>query len=149
MREFSRALYRHLRPLVTAPPGISSTQAHVQLLEACERGVDLFFSEPEVRHRCPGVVFGGARHLFTVGDQVAVHRAVETMFSLLGPVADKVAQEQVQTCAAFTRGGQACQRIPRPGRRYCPSHRHLEETLERPEVLYGGETASTDREPPA
>jgi hypothetical protein len=33
-------------------------------------------------------------------------------------------------CRAHTRKGTPCQREPLPGRDYCPSHKHLEETFE-------------------
>ena len=34
-------------------------------------------------------------------------------------------------CHATTRKGTACQRVPLPGSKYCPSHQHLEEDFER------------------
>jgi hypothetical protein len=34
----------------------------------------------------------------------------------------------VSRCKATTRKGKACQRTPLPGRDYCPSHQHLEQT---------------------
>ncbi len=37
-------------------------------------------------------------------------------------------------CRAHTRKGTPCQREPLPGRDYCPSHKHLEETFEAAEV---------------
>ena len=35
-------------------------------------------------------------------------------------------------CRAHTRKGTPCQREPLPGRDYCPSHKHLEETYDGP-----------------
>ena len=32
-------------------------------------------------------------------------------------------------CHATTRRGTSCQRVPLPGNKYCPSHKHLEESL--------------------
>jgi hypothetical protein len=32
-------------------------------------------------------------------------------------------------CRAATRRGKACQRVPLPGSRYCPSHKHLDPQL--------------------
>ena len=32
-------------------------------------------------------------------------------------------------CHASTRRGTACQRVPLPGSKYCPSHKHLEEVV--------------------
>ena len=37
-------------------------------------------------------------------------------------------------CRAHTRKGTPCQRDPLPGRDYCPSHKHLEETYDGPEI---------------
>ena len=37
-------------------------------------------------------------------------------------------------CRAHTRKGTPCQREPLPGRDYCPSHKHLEETFDGPEI---------------
>ena len=34
----------------------------------------------------------------------------------------------VSRCKATTRKGKACQRTPLPGRDYCPSHQHLEQS---------------------
>ena len=33
-------------------------------------------------------------------------------------------------CHASTRKGTACQRVPLPGSKYCPSHKHLDEEFE-------------------
>ena len=33
-------------------------------------------------------------------------------------------------CHASTRKGTPCQRVPLPGSKYCPSHKHLEEEFE-------------------
>ena len=37
-------------------------------------------------------------------------------------------------CNAHTRKGTPCQRTPLPGREYCPSHKHLDETFESAEI---------------
>ena len=42
--------------------------------------------------------------------------------------------EAQRQCRAHTRKGTPCQRDPLPGRDYCPSHKHLEETFEAAEV---------------
>ena len=39
-----------------------------------------------------------------------------------------------RNCRAHTRQGTPCQREPLPGRDYCPSHKHLEETFDGPEL---------------
>ena len=37
-------------------------------------------------------------------------------------------------CRAHTRKGTPCQREPLPGRDHCPSHKHLEESFDAPEI---------------
>ena len=44
-------------------------------------------------------------------------------------------------CHAHTRKGTPCQRTPLPGRDYCPSHKHLEETFESVEIPVGASEA--------
>jgi hypothetical protein len=48
--------------------------------------------------------------------------------------ADVTLDGQQRDCQASTRKGTPCQREPLPGRDYCPSHKHLEETVEVREV---------------
>jgi hypothetical protein len=48
--------------------------------------------------------------------------------------ADVTLDGQQRSCLASTRKGTPCQREPLPGRDYCPSHKHLEETFEVLEV---------------
>ena len=33
-------------------------------------------------------------------------------------------------CHATTRKGTSCQRVPLPGSKYCPSHKHLDEDVQ-------------------
>jgi hypothetical protein len=48
---------------------------------------------------------------------------------------DGVSVDGVQlSCHASTRKGTACQRIPLPGSKYCPSHKHLDEDFELVEI---------------
>ena len=49
-------------------------------------------------------------------------------------------------CRAHTRKGTPCQREPLPGRDYCPSHKHLEETFEAAEVVFEDLEAEPYRE---
>jgi len=66
----------------------------------------------------------------------AMGKQLEGFLNVSGPV-KKAAEQQVEAglldggvarCHATTRKGKACQRTPLPGRDYCPSHQHLEQS---------------------
>ena len=74
-----------------------------------------------------------------MGDQLRVWRVIEGNIKLaltfLDQLPDGVTLDgQPRQCQAHTRRGTPCQRDPLPGRDYCPSHKHLEETFEAAEV---------------
>ena len=52
-------------------------------------------------------------------DRALAH--IELLPDHVTPMGDK------RRCPASTRQGTPCQRDPRPGLEYCPSHRHLED----------------------
>jgi hypothetical protein len=65
--------------------------------------------------------------------QMEVYRVIDRYMHV---AADYVAQREREglsidgsplCCHASTRKGTACQRVPLPGSKYCPSHKHLEE----------------------
>src|SRR3712207_8951310 len=71
--------------------------------------------------------------LFRSGRQMDVYRVIDAYMHV---AADYVVQREREglsidgsplCCHASTRKGTACQRVPLPGSKYCPSHKHLEE----------------------
>ena len=60
---------------------------------------------------------------------------IDTNIKLAHEFLDRMPDEALlfdvrRECRAHTRKGTPCQREPLPGRDYCPSHKHLEETCE-------------------
>jgi len=81
-------------------------------------------------------LFNDVRHFFPIGDQLRVYRVCERHMML----ATEFVDTQLKTgttfdgspvcCHASTRRGTPCARVPLPGSKYCPSHKHLDEELE-------------------
>jgi hypothetical protein len=79
-------------------------------------------------------LFSEVREHFALNKQVRVHmvieRYVDAAVAYLESLPEDVTLDgRPRQCPASTRKGTACQRDPRPGLEYCPSHRHLEESV--------------------
>jgi hypothetical protein len=81
-------------------------------------------------------LFRDVRGYFAITQQMRVYRVVERHVELAKEYVDEQAREGVTfdgsplCCHASTRKGTPCQRVPLPGSKYCPSHKHLEEEFE-------------------
>ena len=81
-------------------------------------------------------LFADVRHFFPIADQLRVYRLVEKHVQLATEYVDSQLRTGVTfdgspaCCHASTRRGTPCQRVPLPGSKYCPSHKHLEEDFE-------------------
>ena len=81
-------------------------------------------------------LFRDVRHLFPIGQQMRVYHIIERHVALATDYVDSQAREGVTfdgsplRCHASTRRGTACQRVPLPGSKYCPSHKHLDDDFE-------------------
>ena len=98
---------------------------------ACDRR---YFARPARK------LFSEIRDHFALADQVRVYLVIERFVGLpqehLERLPDAVVLDgQPRSCLASTRKGTPCQREPLPGRDYCPSHKHLEETFGTTEVV--------------
>ena len=70
---------------------------------------------------------------------MVIERHIERIEEFLDSLpADVTLDGQQRNCLASTRKGTPCQREPLPGMDYCPSHKHLEETVEVPRGRGGG-----------
>ena len=80
-------------------------------------------------------LFNDIRCLFPMSSQMRVYRVIENHVSLAIEYVDTQAREGVTfdgsplCCHATTRKGTSCQRVPLPGTKYCPSHKHLDEDV--------------------
>jgi hypothetical protein len=113
MYQFSRSMYRELGGDVVPERGEELQVTRQRFLRACE-----------------------VRRFFPIGEQMRVYRIVENHVRLAAEYVDSQARQGVTfdgsplCCHASTRKGTACQRVPLPGSKYCPSHKHLEEEFD-------------------
>lgn len=133
MYQFSRAIYRELSGEVG--PGSVSTQcaARQRLLEECEAAMERLATDRHYFARPVRTLFNDIRCLFPMGSQLRVYNVIERQVTLAVEYVDSQAREGVTfdgsplCCHATTRKGTSCQRVPLPGSKYCPSHKHLDE----------------------
>ncbi len=135
MYQFSRSIYRDLAPRIDASGGVEQTfKARRQLLEACEATIQRLVSDRRYFARPTKRLFTEVREHFALAEQVRVYMVIERHIELVEEFLDSLPDGvtldgQERHCVASTRKGTPCQREPLPGRDYCPSHKHLEETF--------------------
>ena len=140
MYRFSRSIYREIASAVVEderdPTGCRNKQL---VLDACEETIRRltydrrYFAKPARR------LFNDVRTHFALADQLRVWMVIDRNLNLalgfLERMPDGAGLDGIpRQCRAHTRKGTPCQRDPLPGRDYCPSHKHLEETYDGPEI---------------
>lgn len=136
MYRFSRSIYRELAPHIEDRDGIESvTAARHDLLRACEATIRRLAGDRRYFARPAKTLFTEVREHFALAEQVRVYMVIERYLDLavdfLENLPDDVSLDgSPRNCLASTRKGTACQREPLPGRDYCPSHKHLEESFD-------------------
>jgi hypothetical protein len=131
MYQFSRAVYRELSPMVVEDN--MSCEARRDLLDACERAFNRLANDRHYFARPSRSLFNDIRVHFPMTRQMRVYRVVERYMSIATEYVARREQEGLTMdgsplcCHASTRKGTPCQRVPLPGSKYCPSHKHLEE----------------------
>jgi len=152
MYRFSRSIYRELAPAVIEDErdltGCANKQA---VLDACEDVIRRLASDRRYFARPARALFNDVRMHFSLHDQLRVWTVIEKNINLLLEFLDERPEELVldgieRECRAHTRKGTPCQREPLPGRDYCPSHKHLEESFDGPEIPLEELQASLDME---
>jgi hypothetical protein len=139
MYQFSRSIYRELAPRViedgSDPTGCANKQ---RVLDACEGAMRRLAYDRRYFARPARSLFGEVRGYFSINDQLRVYKVIERNIAMATTMLDQLAEAgllgQTAECQAHTRKGTPCQRDPLPGRDYCPSHKHLEETFELADV---------------
>jgi hypothetical protein len=134
MYQFSRSIYRQLAPRIDAEDDVARSTAQMRVLEACEAtirrlAVDRYFARPK------RTLFHEIRDHFALAEQVYVYVVIDRYLDLAIEYFESLPAEVrldgvPRQCPASTRKGTPCKREPRPGRDYCPSHMHLEESFE-------------------
>jgi hypothetical protein len=136
MYQFSRSIYRDLAGDVVPCTGEDVAVTRQRLLRACEASMERLASDRHYFARPVRTLFNDVRHFFAMTDQLKVYRVIETHVQLAVEYVDSQLRAGMTfdgspvCCHASTRRGTACQRVPLPGSRYCPSHKHLDEDLE-------------------
>jgi hypothetical protein len=140
MYRFSRSIYRDLAPrVVEDPKDFTGCNNRQKLLEACEGAIRRISTDRRYFARPSRSLFNEVRMHFSMKDQLYVWNVIDTNLSLALELME-TAPELLdidggpRECRAHTRKGTPCQREPLPGRDYCPSHKHLEETFEGAEL---------------
>ncbi len=135
MYQFSRALYRELGPLVGGDRSTPVCHNRQLFLESCETSFKRLASDRHYFARPARSLFNDVRSLFPMGSQMRVYNTIERYMTVATAYVDQREREGISLdgsplcCHASTRKGTACQRIPLPGSKYCPSHKHLEESF--------------------
>lgn len=140
MYRFSRSIYRELAPRVIEDEQDGNSCRNRQaVLEACERTIRRLMTDRRYFARPARSLFNEIRVHFAMSDQLRVWTVVERNIALAIQFLEERPElleldDEPRECRAHTRRGTPCQREPLPGRDYCPSHKHLEETFEAAEL---------------
>ena len=131
MYQFSRAIYCELAPRIARREGDDEAHAVARhkLLEACEATIQRLATDHRYFAKPTKTLFTDVRELFTLSEQIRVHMIIDHYISAAVEYVESLpdgALGEQRACPASTRRGTPCQREPRPGLEYCPSHRHLE-----------------------
>ena len=136
MYQFSRAIYRELSPQVFPGHCQSACERRQQLLRDCESAMERLATDRHYFARPVRTLFNDIRSLFPMSEQLRVYNVIDRHVSLAAEYVETQAREGVTfdgsplCCHATTRKGTSCQRVPLPGSKYCPSHKHLDESVQ-------------------
>jgi hypothetical protein len=135
MYQFSRGIYRELAPHVEGARVGGAVEARQRLLRECESAMERLATDRHYFARPVRTLFNDIRCLFPMSSQMRVYHVIEHHVTLAIDYVDTQAREGVTfdgsplCCHATTRKGTSCQRVPLPGTKYCPSHKHLDEDV--------------------
>jgi hypothetical protein len=136
MYQFSRSLYRELAQDVISGRGEDVAATRMEFLRACESSMERLALDRHYFAKPVRTLFNDVRHYFAMNEQMRVYRMCEKHMELAVEYVDSQLREGVTfdgspaCCHASTRRGTACQRVPLPGSKYCPSHKHLDDDFE-------------------
>ena len=136
MYQFSRAIYRELATEVLPGAATAVCERRQRLLSDCEATMERLATDRHYFARPVRTLFNDIRGLFPMSSQLHVYGVIERHVMLAAEYVDNQARDGVTfdrsplRCHATTRKGTSCQRVPLPGGKYCPSHKHLDEELE-------------------
>lgn len=135
MYQFSRSLYRQLAEEVVPSRGEDVAITRQHFLRSCEISMERLALDRHYFARPVKTLFNDVRHFFPMSEQLRVYRLCKEHMTLATEFVDSRLRTGVTfdgspaCCHASTRRGSPCQRVPLPGRKYCPSHKHLEDVV--------------------
>src|SRR5919198_6387036 len=137
MYQISRSIYRELEAdILEGRQWGEGPTYHECVLRACEAAVHRLATDRHYFARPTRTLFNDVRSYFPMSSQMRVYRIIESHMALATDYVESQARAGVTfdgsplCCHATTRKGTSCQRVPLPGSKYCPSHKHLEEDFE-------------------
>lgn len=135
MYQFSRSLYRQLANDVVPGRGEDVAITRQRFLRACELSMERLALDRHYFAKPVKTLFNDVRHFFPMTEQLRVYRLCNEHMTVATHFVDSRLRTGVTfdgspaCCHASTRRGSPCQRVPLPGRKYCPSHKHLEDVV--------------------
>src|SRR5215207_9942369 len=136
MYQFSRSMYRELAEDVVPDRSGDVCYERQRFLRACEASMERLALDRHYFAKPVKTLFRDVRHFFSMSEQLRVLRECERQMSQATEFVDTPLRNGVTfdgspvCCHASTRQGTRCRRIPLPGRRYGPSHKHLEDEFD-------------------
>jgi hypothetical protein len=136
MYQFSRSMYRELASDVVPCRGEPVAITRQRFLRACEKSMERLALDRHYFAHPVRTLFNDVRSFFPIEEQVRVYQTCARHMALAIEYVDDQLRQGVTfdgspvCCHASTRKGTACQRVPLPGSRYCPSHKHLDDEFE-------------------
>ncbi len=140
MYRFSRSIYREIASAVVEDDRDRTGCRNKQLvLDACEDVIRRLTYDRRYFARPARTLFSEVRMHFGIKDQSRVWTVIDRNIALALDFLERMPEGAgldgiSRQCRAHTRKGTPCQREPLPGRDYCPSHKHLEECFDGPEI---------------
>ena len=136
MYQFSRSIYRELADDIVEDSPFGPCANRQAFLTACETCFDRLANDRHYFARPVRTLFNDVRFYFPMREQARVYRVIAKHMEIATVYVDQRAREGITldgtplSCHATTRKGSPCQRIPLPGSKYCPSHKHLEDEFD-------------------
>ncbi len=140
MYRFSRSIYREIASAVVEDERDATACRNKQaVLDACEETIRRLTYDRRYFARPARSLFNQVRMHFHIKDQLRVWMVIDRNIKLAQIFLEQMPEGAgldgiPRQCRAHTRKGTPCQREPLPNRDYCPSHKHLEETFDGPEI---------------
>jgi hypothetical protein len=134
--QFSRSIYRELAGEIIEDHPCEPCRNRQAFLASCEACFERLANDRHYFARPVRTLFNDVRFYFPMKSQARVYQVISTHMEIATAYVDQRAREGMTldgaplSCHATTRKGSPCQRVPLPGSKYCPSHKHLDDEFE-------------------